>query len=315
MIDFVVLGCGSIGTRHIANLEALGQHVVAVADPSLPNGTERTRHGPVRSYSGPEECLQAEAKDRAVIIASPSKFHGIQALMAVDNGCRALLIEKPMTILPGEAKEVAEACKTYGVRAAVGHNFRFHKAYSEYMSRAKHGLFPYLVWAASDAVKTWPSWQRPDSYLRDPENGGILYSAASHCVDMAIALNGPAEAVLCRIHGSPGESEQTALMRLVHRTVGNSTIVMTWSDRCYSVLTYVDTAATWAFDMHSELLKPSMDMMHRWQMEAFMRYLSGGERGLLCSPEEGHETVLVLASAALSSARNEVVHIEREAMK
>ena len=315
MIDFVVLGCGSIGTRHISNLEALGQHIVAVADPSLPNGVEQTRHGPVRSYSSPEECLQVEAKDRAVVIASPSKFHGAQALAAIDNGCRALLVEKPFTILPNEAKEVTEACKTYGIKAAVGHNFRFHKAYSEHISKAKRGLFPFLVWTASDAVKTWPSWQRPDSYLRDPENGGILYSAASHCVDMAIALNGPVEAVLCKIHGDLDGPEQTALIRLVHRAVGNSTIFLAWSDRRYSVLTYADTAATWAFDMHSELLKPSMEMMHRWQMEAFMRYISGGERGLLCSPEEGHETILVLASAALSRARNEVVHIERETAK
>ena len=311
-MDFVVLGCGSIGTRHISDLEALGQHVVAVADPELPNGQEQTKHGPVRSYSDPVECLQSEAKDRAVVIASPSKFHGGQALAAIDNGCSALLIEKPMTVSPDEALEVAEACKTYGVKAAVGHNFRFHKAYSEHMSKSKRGLLPFLVWTASDAVKTWPSWQRPDSYLRDPENGGILYSAASHCVDMAIALNGPAEAVLCKIRGDINGSEQTALIRIVHRVVGNSTIFMTWSDRRYSVLTYVDTAATWAFDMYSDLLEPSMEMMHRWQMEAFMRYISGGELGLLCSPEEGLETVKVLAAAILSRAHNEVIHIERE---
>src|SRR3990167_2676404 len=155
-MEFLVIGAGSIGQKHMANLWALNQSIVAVADPTIPDGEAPThKHGMVRGYSDAEACIRAESKDRAVIIASPSKYHGAQALLAIDNGCRALLIEKPMTIKPEEAREVAEACKTYGVKAAVGHNFRFHKAYSEHIQKARRGQFPFLVWAASDAVKTW----------------------------------------------------------------------------------------------------------------------------------------------------------------
>ncbi len=92
-MKFLIVGFGSIGRRHLRNLQALGEHDILLY---------RTHHStlPEDEIAGipVETDLQAALahKPDAVIIANPTALHLGVAIPAAEAGC-ALLIEKPIS--------------------------------------------------------------------------------------------------------------------------------------------------------------------------------------------------------------------------
>ena len=91
---FLVVGCGSIGKRHIENLLALGANEIIAFDPQAVRREEvAASMGVVTVDSlsaawglGPQVC----------VIAAPSSLHVALALDAARHGCH-LFIEKPLS--------------------------------------------------------------------------------------------------------------------------------------------------------------------------------------------------------------------------
>lgn len=120
----VIIGAGSVGQRHLRNLLALGQEVVAVADP------DPVRLGEIRPLVRPPCVLtgdEGEALDRAAdfaVIASPTHLHVTQARAAVARG-RHVFVEKPLShTLEGVDALIEEAVRA-ACRIMVACNLRF----------------------------------------------------------------------------------------------------------------------------------------------------------------------------------------------
>ena len=85
----LVLGAGSIGSRHARELSAAGADVdVADPDPSRSAGVGVGR--PV-----PFDLDRLDGYD-GIVVASPTTFHAEQALAALATGA-SVLVEKPLT--------------------------------------------------------------------------------------------------------------------------------------------------------------------------------------------------------------------------
>src|SRR3989344_4637484 len=82
-MKLLIIGCGSIGSRHARNAQALG-HAVVLCDPDPERG----------QYTDYKTALRQEQVD-AAIIASPSGLHVEAARYVAEKGI-PIFMEKPL---------------------------------------------------------------------------------------------------------------------------------------------------------------------------------------------------------------------------
>lgn len=122
MLRILIAGLGSIGRRHLSNLQALGKHDVVLF---------RTYHSTLRDEDLPGLQIETDLeqalahKPAAVIVANPTAVHLEVAVPAVRAGCH-LLIEKPVSHSMDGINILTAAVQASKVRVLVGYQFRFH---------------------------------------------------------------------------------------------------------------------------------------------------------------------------------------------
>lgn len=123
----LIVGCGSIGRRHIKNLSALGVRNFILCDTS-PDALERAARGlerPVRTTSFSEAL--AGIPDAAVI-CTPSSLHLDMAAQLAGRGVHTL-IEKPLSDTMDGAPELLKLVEQKGVTAMMAMCYRFHPVF------------------------------------------------------------------------------------------------------------------------------------------------------------------------------------------
>lgn len=120
-----ILGCGGIATLHIHAYQAIGMPIVAGADISEEALQKVVNSfGIPRTYTSYVELLEKEQPD-IVSICTPPLPHREMAEVAVANGVKAIVMEKPMAIDLDTADAMIEACERAGVIFIVNHQRRF----------------------------------------------------------------------------------------------------------------------------------------------------------------------------------------------
>lgn len=94
-MQVMVVGCGSIGKRHLLNLMALGVNDVIACDPNENIRTASEAMG-ISSYSDYHEALAENPNVTAAVICTPTSLHIEQASDLARRGIH-LLIEKPLS--------------------------------------------------------------------------------------------------------------------------------------------------------------------------------------------------------------------------
>ncbi|MCJ7707760.1 MAG: Gfo/Idh/MocA family oxidoreductase [Anaerolineales bacterium] len=123
MTRFMVCGLGSIGRRHLRNLQSLGEKDVVLlrtGKSTLPD--DDLADLPV------ERDLDAALKlwrPEAVIVSNPTALHLDVAIPAARAGCH-LLIEKPVSHSLAGLEELRSAVRAGGGQVLIGFQFRFH---------------------------------------------------------------------------------------------------------------------------------------------------------------------------------------------
>lgn len=120
----LVIGCGSIGERHIKNLKSLASAELFICDRDKERLEYiRDKYG-VKFFQTYEEAFSKEAIN-AVLVCTPTNEHIIPALTAVKHGCH-VFVEKPLShTLEGVDKLIQEA-KHRDLVLITGFNYRFH---------------------------------------------------------------------------------------------------------------------------------------------------------------------------------------------
>lgn len=175
---FVVVGAGSIGTRHLQNLIALGHRPVAVLEP------RRDRHPAVRAIV-PDGCLvtddEAAAFGReadAAIVGSPTHCHLAHARAAVARGWH-VLVEKPLShTLDDTDALVAEAARARRA-VLVGCNLRFLPSLALVKRLVDDGRIGRPLSARAHCGYYLPFWRPHTDYrtgyaARQDTGGGIV---------------------------------------------------------------------------------------------------------------------------------------------
>lgn len=190
-LDALVVGCGSAGRRHVANLcrhtEVAGVSIYTGVEKCLDLFEER---GKLR-VAGPLEDVEADF----AIIANETERHMDTALLLAERGMN-LFIEKPIShTLDGTAKLKAIAGKK-GLKIFVGYNMRFLGAMEYFKNQVATGVVGTPYFAKIEAGQYLPSW-RPavdyrTSYSAKLERGGGVALDLSHELDyMRYLFGGP----------------------------------------------------------------------------------------------------------------------------
>ncbi len=223
-LGVLVVGVGSIGAQRAAAVKAArGLRLVAVAD----TDPSRARCVAAQLDARPVECVEdglAMPGIDAVIVATPHADHDDAIRSALDAG-KHVLCEKPLTIDPSDARDLAHHADELGLRLATGFNHRFYPPVRDAMELVSR-------WAIGrvESVRLTIGHAATAEFLagwhvdRAVSGGGTMMDNGVHACDLARKFLGEvtaAKGYTRDAHGLPFgiESEAFALFRNHERGV------------------------------------------------------------------------------------------------
>jgi len=187
-VRFAVVGCGSIGKRHAAVLDANPDvELVALCDTDPLKATESASvYGDVPFYTDFNEMLGHVQAD-VINIATPHAMHAEMAVEALNKGFH-VLVEKPMALSLIDGERMNEAAHRAGKKLWVVKQNRYNVPV-QFADRAiREGHLGTIFMVKCDIL-----WNRYQGYYDDSPwrgklalEGGALFTQASHFIDLLI---------------------------------------------------------------------------------------------------------------------------------
>lgn len=327
----LVVGGGSIGSRHLRNLHGAGVLELGVVEPD----PERARQaaGPVaaRIFGDLDAGLSWDSD--LVCIASPTHLHLTQSLEAARAG-RALFVEKPLAANFDGVAELAREVEQRGLVSLVGCNMRFHPGPARVRALLDAGAIGRLLFARVHAGSWLPGWRPAQDYRKAysaqaAQGGGCLLDLI-HEIDLTRWFLGEITDVFCMAeHLSSLEIDTEDVVSMICRHEGGerSEIHLDYVQRSYErgcQIVGEDGTISWDYGAGAvrwydagagkwtEYADPE-----GWQVNAM--YVAEIEH-LLQSVREGKQTVLpvgegakvlqVALAAKRSSSEGRIVRVE-----
>jgi predicted dehydrogenase len=176
----LVLGAGSIGSRHASNIAVLGAEVT-ISDPN------RDRAAAVASRIGATVVSDPDPLAfRGIVVASPSSMHSDHLTWALEANV-PIYVEKPLVM---STSEVTDAIRAASDRIVVGYNLRFHAGYRLVRDLLLDGSLGSPVsarfWFGSHLPDWRPGVDYRQSYSAQRQLGGGVLHDAIHEIDLAL---------------------------------------------------------------------------------------------------------------------------------
>ncbi len=126
-VRFAVVGCGHIGKRHLAVIDAdPGAELVAFCDVDQEKlAACRGAYPDAQAYTDYEKMLR-DTSARVVAICTPHGLHSIMSIQAAYAG-KDVLVEKPMALTSIESERMISAAAENGVKLYVVKQNRYNR--------------------------------------------------------------------------------------------------------------------------------------------------------------------------------------------
>ncbi len=190
-IKWGVIGCGGIADRRTipGMMLADNAELVAVMDSNIDAANRvKEKYNAKYAFDNFEELLALD-EIQAVYIASPVFCHKEQAFAAA-KAKKDILIEKPVGLTSEEAIEIADFCKSQGVKLGVGFMMRFHSYHQKMKELVSSGKIGEIVSARAQLTCWYPEMEncwRQDMKL---SGGGAMMDLGVHCIDLIRYITG-----------------------------------------------------------------------------------------------------------------------------
>jgi predicted dehydrogenase len=156
----LVVGCGSIGTRHARNLSSVGVDVSLYDTDRHKSNTVATQVDGV-TYGSLTAGLRADPD--VVFVTTPSNHHISPAQRAAAAGCD-LFIEKPLSNTEEGVKALIETIERRNLTTMIGSNMRFHPAIETAKQLLDDNRIGRVVSARIEGGSYLPDWHPEDDY-------------------------------------------------------------------------------------------------------------------------------------------------------
>ena len=176
LMKILIVGLGSIGTRHAKNFSQLGYDNLVGFDP-LPDRR--------RVFKKELSCKVVSTLDDGLneqpdlcVIASPNCFHIEQAIKAAKHGCH-LFIEKPLSNSRYYLPELTQTVKDKDLFVHVGSNWKFHPAFKTMKKILSDQILGKITGTQILAGQWLPDWHPWEDYRnmyssRKSLGGGVV---------------------------------------------------------------------------------------------------------------------------------------------
>jgi len=185
-----IIGVGKMGLSHLAIANQVeGIQVVAFAEKSNFLRKALSKSTGIEGYADYREMIQKEELT-AVIICVPNWLHYETCLYCIDQDLH-FFVEKPFTLSHETSLEVAKKADDSNVLGQVGYVNRYNPIFLKAKDLLGQNIigevFYYSCEMTGSVLKkpTKSGWRNDYSM-----GGGCLYDYGSHCIDLALFING-----------------------------------------------------------------------------------------------------------------------------
>jgi scyllo-inositol 2-dehydrogenase (NADP+) len=275
MIRLGLVGLGKMGLSHLAILRAHPDiRVVAVCDSFglLLNGL--SKFVGLQTHGSFEEMLDNETLD-AVLIATPSRFHGSMVRQALDNNLH-VFCEKPFCLDIDEGRALAEFAKKRGLVNHVGYHYRFVATFVEAKRLLASNLLGRIHHVRAEAYG--PVVLRPKGITwrsRKSEGGGCLYDYASHAIDLVSFLYSTPDSVegtvLNNVFSTDVDDEVYTTFRFSDGATGQ--LAANWSDESFRKMSMLITV--WGTKGHMRIDRQEIQIYLKEEQSSSAKFQRG----------------------------------------
>lgn len=194
----MVVGCGSIGERHIRSFLATGRAGMTACDNRPLIRKEITEKYGVESFADWEAAVQDPAIS-GVVIATPAPLHVPIMLAAFARGLH-VLVEKPLALKAEPAAQLTAARDRVGKFAAVAYTYHCLPALVAARAHIHSGACGMIRHATVTCGQHFPTF-RPayrEIYYRDhAQGGGAIQDFLTHMANAMEWVLGPTDRLYC----------------------------------------------------------------------------------------------------------------------
>ncbi len=214
MINFALIGTGSIAEKHAQALKSLpNTKLLAIRSNDRARAEAFAKRYEIPHVYTDYTELLANPEINAVDIVTANNTHADLGIQAAKAG-KHVLVEKPIDISVKKAEQLIHACKQHNVKLSVISQYRFDEAVLELKKLLDKGLFG-KIFLSNASVK----WSRKKEYYDASggwrknlatAGGGVLIVQAIHHFDLLLYLLGDVESVYAKAgHAYKMEVEDT----------------------------------------------------------------------------------------------------------
>lgn len=186
----LIVGAGSIGERHIGNLQALGFKNIIVF---------RTRNLPLRNIAA--DTIQIvttwehveRLQPKVAFICTPTALHLEQTMICANLGMH-VFIEKPISHTPKGKDDLKKLVEKNRVFCFIGYMMHYHPLVQKMKEMIASQTFGQLISFSShwgEYLPDWHPWEDyRDGYAARKELGGGAALTLSHDLDLIFWLTG-----------------------------------------------------------------------------------------------------------------------------
>ena len=181
-MNILVIGAGSIGTRHHQNLQALGATSTLMHYREF---VERSGH-PSKSGALSKEAECALRGYDGVVVATETHIR-VALISHLARAGLPLYIEKPLAYRSEDVELLLKVTSGIASRSVLGFMMRYHPAIQYLAAICREDIFSISLEIGHDVRQWRPGRQFRDSYAAQPDGGGVLLDLC-HELDIACCL-------------------------------------------------------------------------------------------------------------------------------
>ena len=330
-MKILIIGCGSIGQRHLRNLKVLTTGEIIAHRTRKKSIKELEDKYHIKTYSNLTEALN-QSPD-AVLVTNPTSLHIQSALSAAKQGCH-IFIEKPISNTLDGIDELIDIVHKKNLVVLVGCNLRFHPCLQFIKKLLDEKRIGKVVSARVQMGQYLPDWHPWEDYrtmysAHQSLGGGIIldmvheldyiswllgdvtkvFSFSDKLSDLDIDTEDVAEILLRFESGAIAEVHLDYIQRYPSRSceiIGDEGSIV-WNLNEGTVKVYTSEKNEWK--LFEQPKSYDMNQTYIDEIVHFISCIEGKEKPLI-SITDGLE-VLKIALAAKESAKNgEIIKID-----